>query len=138
MAKLDRAGFIELLERLGAEDDKEALAAARTLHERLGDSGMTWDDLLVPDPSDGDDPEEEDLDEDPDAAVDADKEAEAETLPPADLAEDAKLIDRLMARKDISRQTRDELADLKQDIKNGEFGAMDSRYIRALAKRLDE
>lgn len=58
---LDRAEIIELLERLGTEDDAEALAAARTLHARISSAGVPWDMLLVPDgpPEDAYEEEEE-------------------------------------------------------------------------------
>lgn len=62
---LDRAEIIELLERLGTEDDAEALAAARTLHARISSAGVPWDMLLVPDgpPEDAYEEEEEEEEE---------------------------------------------------------------------------
>jgi hypothetical protein len=140
MANLDRDEVIELLERLGRQDDAEVLAAARALHERVSLSELSWDDLLIPD-ADLDVDDEEDDEEDEDEAV-GDEELDedepgADAPVPADLAEDARILERLLARKGLSPQTREELSDLKRDMENGEFGAMDSRYVRALAGRLE-
>jgi len=82
MAKLDRSVFIALLQRLGAERDEYALAAARELHRTIAESGMNWDDLLIPDsrPQDlnsGPDADEEDKAADAeDDAADGDDELE--------------------------------------------------------------
>ena len=54
----------------------------------------------------------------------------------ADRAEAGRLVDRLLARKNLSGNMREELADLKRSIADGSLDAMDNRYIRALAKRL--
>ena len=131
MANLDRSGIIELLERMGAESDETALQAARELHRTVGEAGVSWDDLLRPDDADAD---EAPVDDDP---------PEAEAAPPAprkatapDRAEDARALDRLLARKNLSQEMRDELARLKRDLAEGEFDATDSEYVRALAKRL--
>lgn len=211
MLTIDRAGFIELLDRLGAEDDAVALAAARELHRHMSEADITWDDLLLPesereteapgpdvdpepwpdeavadgneDPAakvmeDGLDAEEQaedglhaeakaeealdveeklDGDRDEDALeaedeAETDDELEAEDEPetedepeaivaaempsPATLAEDARIIERLLAKKTLSKNMREELADLKRAIAEGEFDAMDSRYVRALGNRL--
>jgi hypothetical protein len=135
MANVDRAGMMELLERLGAESDETVLQAARELNRKLVESGLTWDDLLrldagaaaaAPDAA-------EPVETAPAAAAEpaqADGEASA-----ADKAEAIRLIDRLLARK-ISDALREDLTDLKGAIADGSFDAMDARYIRALAKRL--
>jgi hypothetical protein len=92
---LDRAEMIELLERLGAEDDAEALAAARTIHARIVASGVPWDVLLVPedggpprDAYDDEEDEEEDADEEEDEDEDEDEEEPAAEDDPVDEAED--------------------------------------------------
>ena len=46
------------------------------------------------------------------------------------------LIGRLLGGREISDNLRQELTDMKRAIAEGEFDTMDSRYIRALAKRL--
>lgn len=141
MSELDRSRVIELLERLGAEDDEAVLASARELNAYVSAAGASWDDLLEPDLDEDEDYEEdEDADEDEDAEADepadAEPEAAREDPLPADLEEDGKLIDKLLAHKGISSETRAELSGLKEDMAGGEFSAMDSRYVRALARRL--
>jgi hypothetical protein len=74
MATLDRSVFIALLQRLGAESDEEALAAARELHRTIAESGMNWDDLLIPDSRPQDLNSEPDTDEE-DATADAEDDA---------------------------------------------------------------
>jgi hypothetical protein len=127
MANLDRPGIIELLGRLGAQDDATVLAAARELHAKVSQSGATWDELL-----------RANLDvSDADAEHETQAPAEQEGgLSAADKAEALRLIDRLLARKTLSSTLREDLADLKRGIADGSFDAMDSRYVRALAKRL--
>ena len=51
---LERNQVIELLDKLGSEQDEDVLAAARMLHSQIIESGMGWEDLLV-----GDEPEGE-------------------------------------------------------------------------------
>lgn len=148
MAELDRDSFIAMLERLGAADDEDALRAAREVHAAVTANGLSWNDLLYPveppvevapvaehyEPGDADD-----------AVASANghgetAEAAAAAIlapPPAALAEDAKIIDRLLTRKNLSRDLRDELDELKRDIHEGQFAKMDSDYIRALARRLN-
>lgn len=46
---LDRDELIGLLNRLGSEDDEEALRAARQAHAQIAAAGASWADLLVPD-----------------------------------------------------------------------------------------
>ena len=71
-ANLDRDKFIELLGKLGSEDDDEVLGAARDLHAQLTVAGLSWEDLLMPEPSDDEPEPEDDEDEDEDAADDGD------------------------------------------------------------------
>ena len=138
MTNLDRSGIVELLGRLGEENDATVLDAARELHRRMSESGMTWEELLRPDPSAAS----------ADVAAERQEEPSGETLaddkPPAtegkragaDNAEAARLVDRLLARKDLSRTMREDLTDMKRSIADGNLDAMDRNYIRALAKRL--
>ena len=133
MANLDRPGIVELLGRLGAQDDATVLAAARELHAKVSQSGLTWDELLRAnlDVADADAEHEDALGDETEAP------AEQEGgLSAADKTEALRLIDRLLARKTLSSTLRDDLADLKRGIADGSFDAMDSRYVRALAKRL--
>jgi hypothetical protein len=136
MADLDRPGVIALLGRLGAESDAAVLEAARELHRKVGESGLTWDDLLRAefgaagaDLEPADEPGEETPADDPPAEADG-------ALPAADRAEVARLVDRLLARKNLSSAMREDLTEFKRTLAEGGLDAMDSRYIRALARRL--
>jgi len=126
MPDLNRAELLDLLGRLGAEDDDAVLAAARELHGKVRQSGLTWDELLELDASaNGAD------------AGQHDDTAEADgALPAAGKDEVARLIERLLARPSISDTLREELTDFKRAIADGTFEEMDARYVRALAKRL--
>jgi hypothetical protein len=118
MPDLDRAELLDLLGRLGAEDDATVLAAARALHGKLRESGLTWDELLQLEADTSDD--------------DTGQHDTAE----ADGSVSARLIERLLARPSISDTLREELVDFKHAIAEGTFEEMDARYVRALAKRL--
>jgi hypothetical protein len=115
----DRTRFIELLERLGADSDETVLAAARELHRTVSETGLDWDRLLRDDSS-----------------TPAETEAPAESSGAADRSGDMKIVDRLLARKDISDTMRSDLTDFQRSIREGNFDRMDADYLRALAKRL--
>ena len=121
MPATDRTGFIALLEQLRQDDDAAVVAAARDITARMDAAGLTWEALIV-----GAEPED-DLDDGDDST---------EFVPVSDASGDAELIDTLLARGDLSEDTRDELLGYKQDIAEGEFTAADSQYLQALAKRL--
>jgi len=126
MPDLDRAGLLDLLGRLGAEDDATVLAAARELHGKVRESGLTWDELL-------------DLDAGANGADAGQHDDTAPTdgaLATGDKADVLRLIERLLARPSISDALREELAEFKRAIADGTFEEMDARYVRALAKRL--
>jgi cobalamin biosynthesis protein CobT len=168
MATLDRSRFIALLQRLGAERDEDALAAARELDRAITESGVSWDDLLTPDSrspapvendelsSEPDTDDEDELDDAEDEAAEEDDEKEEEEgeedeeeVEEADTAtatapeeprsanpeEDARTIERLLALKSLSQETRDELTGFQRDLAEGRLSSMDSRYIAALARR---
>jgi len=126
MPDLDRAELLDLLGRLGAEDDAAVLEAARELHGKVRQSGLTWDELL-----------RIDTDVSDAGAGEHDDTAEADgSLPAAGKDEVARLIERLLARSSISDTLREELTDFKRAIADGTFEEMDAHYVRALAKRL--
>jgi hypothetical protein len=138
MAHVDRAGIIELLGRLGAAEDATVLEAARELHRQVSQSGVSWDDLVrleldtaAADQNAG--PQDDARDE---LAADDTPIATKGDLSAADKAEAVRLIDRLLARKNLSSTLREDLSDFKRTIADGSFDATDSRYVRALAKRL--
>ena len=127
MPDLDRAELLELLGRLGAPDDASVLAAARELHGKVSESGLTWDTLLR-------------LDADA-TGHEQDDSPQEETSTPGERpgggkAEAAFVIERLLARAAISDTLREELVDFKRAIADGSFDEMDAQYVRALAKRL--
>jgi hypothetical protein len=133
MASLDRQSIVELLGRLGEDNEQTVVQAARELHAKVADSGLTWNDLLRPETEIAG----ADADVSPDATSDADRPAETAVEPSAaDKAEVARLIERLLARQNLSSTLREDLADIKGTIVDGTFDATDSRYVRALAKRL--
>lgn len=132
----DRENVIALLEKLGDPDDGEALSAARQLHGLISETGLTWDDLLVPDgdtaaaaPVELDDESDDDDSDEPAAWDDA-------VVPSGEAADDVRQIERLLDRKDISADLREELEGYKEDIREGEFTAADRKYLAALGKRL--
>ena len=113
----DRTALIALLDRLGSSDDATVLEAARALHRKATELGLSWDDLIH---------------EDDDVPA-ADKAEAAAPSPDAD--ETARLIDRLL-RKDVSDNLREDLAEMKRQLAEGELNQEDRRYVRAVAKRL--
>jgi hypothetical protein len=138
MANLDRAEIVELLGRLGAPDQDTVLAAARALDRKVSEAGVTWDELLRAQwQTAGAGGNAESGRAPPEAASADDMPVEGGGgVLDADKAETMRLIGRLLARKDISDNLREELTDLKRSIAEGSLDAMDSRYVRALAKRL--
>ena len=125
MADLDRAGLIELLGRLGTGSDEMALAAARELDRTVKQSGLSWDALLCADDAEIAGP-----------APQAPEESAVRTAAPAGRGDDVRIVERLLARKDISDTLRDDLNDFKRQIAEGKLEREDADYIRAVAKRL--
>jgi hypothetical protein len=120
MTNLDRAALIDLLDRLGSADDATVLEAARALHRKAAESGLSWDDLIRLDTAD-----------DKPAADEAQEAAPAS--PGTD--ETTRLIDRLL-RKGVSDVLREDLTEMKRQLADGSLDQEDRRYVRALAKRL--
>jgi hypothetical protein len=123
MTDPDRAALIELLDRLGSSDDATVLAAARALHRKAAESGLSWDELLRLDQDDHE------------TAADASDESQEAPHVSPDAAETARLIDRLL-RKGVSDTLREDLTDMKRQLADGDLDQEDRRYLRALAKRL--
>lgn len=136
---LDRAALVAWLDKLGEADDAAVLEAARQAHGLVQRAGFTWDDLLV-DGTDDDD-EDDDLDDalhdDPDEGDWDDADAVRPAVLSEEAAADRDRIDRLLARSNLSRDTRVELKELREDLEAGEFGARDRRYLASLEERLD-
>ena len=138
MNESERIYLLERLERLGAEDDAEALQAARELAARVSDGGLDWDDLIVPeDPPDADFAAA-DYDIEADDDLDADGGDDAEDGPPleGDGSEEMQLLQRLLERKGNSRALKEELQEIRRDAASDGLSDMDRRYLQALAKRL--
>ena len=135
---LERNQVIELLDKLGSEQDEDVLAAARMLHSQITESGMGWEDLLV-----GDEPEVEEeaqVDSLPDEGDENDDIAE-DTVEPdtrftGDETQTLSLIEKLLARDGISSEFREELEGYKTDISDGIFESNDHRYVHAVYARL--
>ena len=135
---LERNQVIELLDKLGSEQDEDVLAAARMLHSQITESGMGWEDLLV-----GDEPEVEEEaqvdslpeegDENDDIAEDT---VEPDTRFTGDETQTLSLIEKLLARDGISSEFREELEAYKTDISDGIFESNDHRYVHAVYARL--
>jgi hypothetical protein len=160
---LNREEVIDLLQKLGSEQDSEVLEAARRVHARVTGAGLGWEELLV-----GDEPAQEPAPEpeaEPEAEPEEEPAEEPESEPEAEPAEEPKsepghdtgyddekdgtpaemaeknaaslaLIGKLLAKSDISDSFREELDEYKKDIAAGDFMEADRRYVAALHKRL--
>jgi len=135
---LERNQVMELLDKLGSEQDEDVLAAARMLHSQITESGMGWEDLLV-----GDEPEVEEeaqVDSLPDEGDENDDLAE-DTVEPdtrftGDETQTLSLIEKLLACDGISSEFREELEEYKIDISDGSFESGDHHYVHAVYARL--
>ena len=133
----DRESVIEMLQKLGEPEDTEVLAVARDLHGMISNSGLAWDDLLVPDADAATESDTYDgLDEDEDGEATPEAEFDDQVVPSGEAGDGAKLIARLLERKEISTTLREELEGYKEDIKEGDFAAADMQYLEALRNRL--
>jgi len=132
---LERNQVIELLDKLGSEQDKDVLAAARMLHSQITESGMSWEDLLV-----GDEPKVEEETQDDSSPDECDDIAEDTVKPDTrfagDEAQTLSLIEKLLARDGNSSEFREELEEYKRDISDGKSTSSDHRYVHALYARL--
>lgn len=138
---LERNQVIELLDKLGSEQDEDVLAAARMLHGQIIESGMGWEDLLVGDEPAGEEETQDDTFPDEDNEDDqyddiAEDTVEPDTTFTGDETRTLSLIEKLLARDGISSELRKELEEYKTDISGGEFQSGDHRYVHALYARL--
>jgi hypothetical protein len=136
MANLDRSRVIELLGQLGATDDQTVLEAARAANRAVTEAGLTWDDVVRAEPASGSVDIDGDAQPAVEAVIDGTPTEAGGSVSEADKAESMRLIGRLLAGKAISDNLREDLTDMKRAIAEGEFDAMDARYVRALARRL--
>ena len=141
---LERDKVIDLLDRLGSEQDEDVLAAARVLHSQITRAGMGWQDLLVGDEGAAQSaPDVDDDTDDEDEYVTGDTDDEDDTPESAvnftrDESKTPALIDKLLAREGNSEMLREELEEYKSDLANGELEPSDHRYIQALYARLSK
>jgi hypothetical protein len=157
---IERDNVIDLLNRLGSEQDEDVLAAARELHSQITRAGLGWENLLVGEdgtaasaPDIDDDTEHEDVTGDTehedvtgdtdDEDVTGDTDDEGNTPEPAtnlspDESKTPALINKLLARKGNSEALREELEELKSDLANGDLEPSDHRYIQVLHARLSK
>ena len=154
---LDRDHFLELLNKLSSRNDEEVLTAAREIGEQLSSAGLGWNDILLPPHADDEADDSAGWEEDHDAEWDGDADSDAadaadaadaddgdlgdedpEDPPVAETRDDEARIDRLLAKYELSEQTREDLTDLKEDIAEGEFTESDRRYLQALEQRLSK
>lgn len=125
MPFLDRPSFLRLLDRLGDQDDRKALEAARTLSQRMRNAGLTWSQVLVAaaaPPADDDDGLGDDLD--------------APLAGTAEAGDDAARIQQLLAYRELSDDARETLAELQSDLAEGRLRDEDRAYLRSLHARL--
>jgi len=137
MANLDRSRVVELLGQLGATDDQTVLEAARAANRAVTEAGLTWDDVVHAEPASGSADIEGEAQPVVEAAIDGTSTEVGGVVSEAEKAEAMRLIGRLLASKAISDNLREDLTDMKRAIAEGEFDAMDARYVLALAKRLE-
>jgi len=142
---LERDNVIDLLDRLGSEQDEDVLAAARALHTQITRAGMGWQDLLVgdeaaapsaPDVEDEDDRGDTDDEYDTGYTDDEDDTPEPAVNFTGDESKTPALIDKLLAREGNSEAFCEELEEYKSDLANGDLEPSDHRYIQALHARL--
>jgi hypothetical protein len=130
----DRDDLLDLLDQLGSSDDAAVLKAARSLDAQVRAAGLGWPDLLVTSLP-FDDEEQDDLD---DAEVQSLEEHASFEPDPGTEDPSALLgmIEALLARGDLTAESRAELASFQQDLGAGDLDPADQRYLQALYKRL--
>jgi hypothetical protein len=160
--RLERETVIELLGRLGDENDDTVLATARSLHAVIQGANVNWNDLLVPDGSvdsgsyEDEEAEDgnvvsalyEDEDEDEDEEIEdgnvvsasyEDEEVEDDEFVQSsvtDSSESMALINKMLNASNVSDALREELQGYKEDISENEFTTSDAAYLKVLAERL--
>lgn len=113
---IDREALIDCLERMAAEDDAEALAAAREVGNMMSLAELEWDEVIR---------------EGLRAPV---------SLADLDLGEDdasvLKAIDAMLGKSDLNENTADDLRDYRTDLEKGELDPEDRKYILGLYARI--
>ena len=122
MPDLDRSRLVGLLNQLGDESDATVLAAARGANALVAASGQSWSEAIAADVDSFDAPSAPAMD--------------AEPASGGGKSDEARLVERLLARKDISDTLRSDLEEFKRQLASGQLDRMDADYLRALVKRL--
>jgi hypothetical protein len=135
-AFIDRQQLLYALEQLNSDEDGDVLAAARKAQAMVNNAGMTWHDVLVPEPVD--EPDVMDNVEHPDDIEDEDDDDGSSNRPSntKDDTESLKIIERMLAQAMDNADFRDELNGYKEDIAAGEFTDRDRKYLQDLHNRL--
>ncbi len=120
--------------------DDEDTGDADTGEEDTGDEDTGEEDTGEEDTGDEDTGDSDDSDDTDDTDDDESPDPEAEGARPARAkdAESLALIEKLLAKSNISADLREELKGYKIDIAEREFDARDRRYISAIHKRLSK
>ena len=130
----DRAHLLHLLDQLASADDATVLTAARALDAQIRSAGLGWSDLVVAGVP-FEDEEQDDLDD-----LEAKSLEEHAAFEPDpgndDPAAMLGMIEALLARDDLSAQTRAELDSFREELAAAGLDAADQRYLLALHRRL--
>ena len=131
----DRDDLLDLLDQLGNADDATVLTAARALDSHVRGAGLDWSGLLVTSLPQEEEDEQGDLDDSEVRSLEehAGFEADSGTEDPSAMLA---MIEGLLARNDLSEETRAELADFQTEIDAGDLEPADQRYLLALHRRL--
>ena len=132
MNESERTYLLERLERLGAEDDAEALQAAREVAARVSEARLDWDELIAPE----DPPEEDFTAAEYDLEDDGEDAAEDDVPLEGDGSAEMQILQRLLERKGASRALKEELQEIRREAATEGLSDMDRRYLRALDARL--
>lgn len=129
----DRDAMIALLGRLGGPDDRDVLDAARALDALRRARNLRWADFLPHGAMDDDQEDDLDREEARSLTDHPDFEPDAE-----DDGDEADIIQILLARRDLSDDTRRELEEFHAALLAGDLDPADRRYLRALHRRLSD
>ena len=133
---LERGDFLALLEKLKSEEDDEVLGVVRDINAKMTVAGVSWDDLLISQDETQEDSADDDKDEDGQKSGRENvSDDNSEPLNDEERQEAENLINAIKGMK-VSKATKQEIDEYRDDLREGEFEQMDLRYLRALKARL--
>jgi hypothetical protein len=133
---LERGDFLTLLEKLKSEEDDEVLGVVRDINAKMTVAGVSWDDLLISQDETQEDSADDDKDEDgQESGRENVSDDNFEPLNDEERQEAENLINAIKGMK-VSKATKQEIDEYRDDLREGEFEQMDLRYLRALKARL--